>query len=62
MEGAIDDLFEIDGIEKVECNFNKTNYCKKESDERENIIININYNKDLINIEDMKSIESKLNI
>lgn len=62
LEGAIDDLFEIDGIEKVESNFNKTNYYKKENDKRENIIININYNKDLINIEDMKLIESKLNI
>lgn len=62
LEGAIDDLFEIEGIEKVECNFNKTYYYKKENDKRENIIINIKYNKDLLNIEDMKLIESKLNI
>ena len=28
-KGAIDDLFEIDGIEKVESNFNEENYYQK---------------------------------
>lgn len=56
-KGAIDDLFEIDGIEKVESNFNQKNY-----DEGNNIIINIKYNSDLISIDDMRQIELKLNI
>jgi len=56
-KGAIDDLFEIDGIEKVKSNFNKENY-----DEQDNIIINIKYNSDLLSIDDMNKIELKLNI
>lgn len=51
-KGAIDDLFEIEGIEKVESNFNEDCY-----DEREKIIINIKYNPNLISLEEMKQIE-----
>ena len=54
---AIEYLFEIDGIEKVESNFNAENY-----DERDSVIINIKYNSDLISIDDMKQIELELNI
>lgn len=61
-KGAIDDLFEIDGIEKVESNFNEENYYQKNYDERDNVIISIKYNSDLISIDDMTQIELKLNI
>ena len=56
------DLFEIDGIEKVESNFNKENYYQKNYDERDNVIISIKYNSDLISVDDMRQIELKLNI
>lgn len=60
-KGAIEDLFEIEGIEKVESNFNE-DYLFKNHYEREKITINIKYNPDLINKEEMKQIELKLNI
>lgn len=59
--GAIDDLFEIEGIEKVESNFNE-NYLFQKYEEREKITINIKYNPNLISSEEMKQIEMKLNI
>ena len=62
LKGAIEDLFEIDGIEKVESNFNKENYYQKNYDERDNVIISIKYNSDLISVDDMRQIELKLNI
>ena len=58
LKGAIEDLFEIDGIEKVESNFNK----EKNYDERDNVIISIKYNSGLISMDDMRQIELKLNI
>lgn len=58
LKGAIEDLFEIDGIEKVESNFNK----EKIYDERDNVIISIKYNSGLISMDDMRQIELKLNI
>ena len=57
LKGAIEDLFGIEGIEKVESNFSEENYIKHEP-----IVININYNSDLIIYDDMKQIELKLNI
>ena len=57
LKGVIDDLFEINGIEKVESNFNEENI-----NQYENIIVNIKYNSELISDNDMKKIESKLNI
>lgn len=57
LKGAIEDLFGIEGIEKVESNFSEENYIKYEP-----IVININYNSDLIIYDDMKQIELKLNI
>ena len=58
LKGAIEDLFEIDGIEKIESNFNK----EKIYDERDNVIISLKYNSDLISMDDMRQIELKLNI
>ena len=58
LKGTIEDLFEIDGIEKVESNFNK----EKIYDERDNVIISIKYNSGLISMDDMRQIELKLNI
>ncbi len=59
--GAIEDLFEIEGIEKVESNFYE-DYLHKKYDEREKIKINIKYNPNFISTEEMKQIELKLNI
>ena len=53
LKGAIEDLFEIEGIEKVE-----TNFGQKDN----NTIINIGYNPKLISIDKMKEIEIELNI
>lgn len=61
-KGAIEDLFDIEGIQKVESNFNGESYYQKTYDERDNIIINIKYNSNLISVDDMKQIELKLNI
>ncbi len=58
-KGAIEDLFEIEGIEKVQSNFNEDYFFKKGE---EKITINIKYNPDLISKEEMKQIELKLNI
>lgn len=60
-KGAIDYLYDIEGIEKVDSNFNEDNLFEK-YDEHENIIINIKYNPDLISFEKMKQIELSLNI
>lgn len=60
-KGAIDDLFEIEGIEKVESNFNE-DYLFQNCEEREKITINIKYNPNLISSEKMRQIELKLNI
>ena len=60
-KGAIDDLFEIEGIEKVESNFDEEDLFKKQ-DEREDIVINIRYNPNLINASEMKQIELGLNL
>lgn len=57
-KGAIDDLFEIDGIEKVDSNFSEENCYQKQED----IIINIRYNPSLITMKEMKQIESNLNL
>ena len=58
---AIEDLFDIDGIEKVESNFND-DYLTKSYDKREKIIIKVNYNPELISEDAMKQIESQLTI
>lgn len=60
-KGAIDDLFEIEGIEMVKGNFNE-DYLFKKYEDREKIIINIKYDPNLISTEEMKQIELKLNI
>lgn len=60
-KGAIDGLFEIEGIEKVESNFNE-DYLFQNCEEREKITINIKYNPNLISSEKMRQIELKLNI
>ena len=60
-KGAIEDLFEIEGIETVKGNFNE-DYLFKKYEEREKNTINIEYNPNLLKAEDMKQIELKLNI
>lgn len=62
LKGAIEELFEIAGIEKVETNFYKNNYYQKKKDERDNVLINIKYNPTLISNHEMEQIELKLNI
>ena len=61
LKATIEDLLEIEGVEKAECNFFEY-YSPNKDGDRGNIIININYNSNLINIEDMKQIELDLNI
>lgn len=56
-KGAIEDLFDINGIEKVVSNFNYDDF-----DRRERIIISLEYNPNFINIEQLKKIDRKLNI
>lgn len=60
-KGAIDDLFEIEGIEQVESNFNE-DYLFQNYENREKIKINIKYNPNLIDSDTMKQIELNLNI
>lgn len=60
-KGAIDDLFEIEGIEQVESNFNE-DYLFQNYENREKIKINIKYNPNLIDSDTMKQIELDLNI
>lgn len=60
-KGIIDDLLLIEGIEKVTSNFNKEIWEEKTYDEREKVMININYNSHLITLNQIKQIESKIN-
>lgn len=62
LKGAIEDLFEIEGIDKVESNINLENYYQTKYDERDTAIIKIKYNPQLISHDDMKKIELTLNI
>ncbi len=59
-KSSIEDLFEIEGIEKVESNFN--GYSLTKADENGKIIINIKYNPNLINAEAIKQIDLNLDI
>lgn len=58
-KGAIDYLYDIEGIEKCDSNFNEDDLFEKYDN---NIIINIKYNPNLISFEKMKQIELNLNI
>lgn len=58
-KGAIEELFEMDGIEKVQSNFDE-DYLLNKSEEK--ITIKIEYNPELINKEQMKQIELNLHI
>lgn len=60
-KGSIEDLFDIEGIEKVESNF-IDNYFNRKYDEREKYIINIKYNPNVISSEEIKQAELQLNI
>ena len=59
--GAIDELFEIDGIEKVNSNFYEE-YFLKRYDERDAVIIDIKYNPKKISLKELKQIEENLNL
>ncbi len=56
-KGAIEDLFEVEGIETAKGNLNEDYF-----EECEKITINIEYDPNLLKAEDMKQIELKLNI
>ena len=58
LKGAINDLFEIEGIESAKSNFDKAYF----SIPREKIMVNIKYNPNLIDNNKIKQIESELNI
>ena len=55
LKGMMEDLFDVNGIEKADCNFD-VNYKK-----RENVIINIEYDDTIINEDEIKKIERKMN-
>ena len=57
LKGAIDDLFMIDGIEKVWSNYDENDYV-----EGKDIIININYNPQVLSVSDTRQIELNLNL
>ncbi len=57
LKGAIEDLFDIEGIEKVESNFDVETY-----DNNEEIEIKIKYDSSLISSNTKKEIELKLNL
>ena len=56
-KNIIDQLFVIEGIEKDESNFNEINYYQENPNEQEQVFINIKYNQNVINIEEMKQIK-----
>ncbi len=60
-KNAIEELFEIDGIEKVESSFTDEYFLKKDG-KRENIVINIKYNPNILDVNKIKQIELKLTI
>lgn len=60
--GAIDDLFEIEGIEKVESDFEEEDYYKSDYDSRDKVIINVFYNPNILSKENMEQIDSKLSL
>lgn len=57
LKGAIDDLFIINGIEKVMVNYDENDYV-----EGKDIIININFNPQVISVADTRQIELNLNL
>lgn len=58
-KSTIEELFEIEGIQKVESNFMTEKISNRNS---EKIIININYDPILISFEEIKELELNLNI
>ena len=58
--GAVEDLYDIDGICKVNSNF-YDNYDKL-IDKRDKYVINIYYNPNILSIDDMKKIEVDIDI
>ena len=60
-KNAIEELMEIDGIEKVKSNY-MDDYFLKKSAEREKMTINIEYNPKIIDTLKMKQIELNLTI
>lgn len=55
LKNAVEELFEIEGIERVETDFSDISY-------NQDVIIDISYNPFLISAQDIKQIELKLNI
>lgn len=54
---AMDRLFEMDGIEKVESNYN---YIDDATSTEQKLILNISYNPNALRIEDIKKIEETM--
>ena len=55
LKNAVEELFGIEGIERVETDFSDISY-------NQDVIIDISYNPFLIGVQDIKQIELKLNI
>lgn len=60
-KGFIEELFDTEGIEKVDSNFYDLYYQKPKNKEKNNYIITIKYNKNIITEKTMQEIVSKLN-
>lgn len=59
---TIEELFEIEGIEKVESNFDEEDYYKQDYDSRDNVIINVFFNPNILSTQDIKQIDLKLSL
>ena len=53
----MDRLFEMDGIEKVDSNYN---YIDDATSAEQKLILNISYNPNVLRIEDIKKIEETM--
>ena len=60
--GAMEELFEIEGIEKVESNFEEEDYYKQDYNSRNNVTINIFFILNILSIEDIKQIDLNLSL
>lgn len=61
LKGAIEDLFDIEGIENVISNYNEY-YSFENSNECKQITISISYNPNMISFDEMKKIETSLTL
>ena len=59
-KNVIGSLFDLDGVVKVQSNFDEVNYFKTPHDDREDVVISIKYDSALLSDDDMKQIDKDL--